>query len=173
MIKLYHGTNVAFARLDPSTSRDGLDFGKGSYLTPDLEQAWGMARRKQMVLGGRRIVMEFDFDDSCLCEPSTGCLNFEDYNEDWTAFVLRNRNRIWNFRHNYPVVSGPVADGVMPTVLEDYLKIFPNEIEALKKENLTDLTKKLVFGKRQSRQYCFHTKEAVEKYLKYITSYEQ
>lgn len=65
MMKLYHGTNATFDRLDPARSRSGLDFGCGSYLTPDIEQAWGMARRKQMVFGGRRIVMEFDFDDSC------------------------------------------------------------------------------------------------------------
>lgn len=39
MIKLYHGTNVKFGLLDPSKSRDGLDFGKGVYLTPDKEQA--------------------------------------------------------------------------------------------------------------------------------------
>lgn len=51
MIKLYHGTNVKFGLLDPSKSRGGLDFGKGVYLTPDKEQAWGMAKRNQMVLG--------------------------------------------------------------------------------------------------------------------------
>ena len=51
MIKLYHGTNVEFDQLDPSLSREGLDFGKGSYLTPDIEQAWGMARRKNLVMG--------------------------------------------------------------------------------------------------------------------------
>lgn len=65
MIKLYHGTNVEFGLLDPTLSRGGLDFGRGSYLTPDIEQAWGMARRKQIVLGGRRLVMEYDFDNDC------------------------------------------------------------------------------------------------------------
>ena len=68
MIKLYHGTNVEFDQLDPSLSREGLDFGKGSYLTPDIEQAWGMARRKNLVMGGRKLVMEFDFDEvRCRC----------------------------------------------------------------------------------------------------------
>lgn len=46
MIKLYHGTNVKFGLLDPSKSRDGLDFGKGVYLTPDKEQAWGYGKAK-------------------------------------------------------------------------------------------------------------------------------
>lgn len=173
MSKLYHGTNVAFERLDPTKSRNGLDFGSGAYLTPDMEQAWGMAKRKQIVLGGRRIVMEFDFDDSCLFDLSSGCLNFETYDEDWTAFVLQNRNLNWNYRHNYPVISGPVADGVMPTVIEEYLRSYPDEIEALKREHLSKLTERLLFSKRQSRQYCFHTEEAIEKYLKYIKSHEQ
>ena len=46
MMKLYHGTNVEFSQLDPALSRDGLDFRKGAYLTPDMDQAWGMAKRK-------------------------------------------------------------------------------------------------------------------------------
>lgn len=148
MIKLFHGTNVEFAELDPSRSREGLDFGTGAYLTADIEQAWRMARRKQMVLGGRKLVMEFDFDDSCLTENASGCLKFDGYNEEWTAFVLKNRNNVWDFKHDYLVVAGPVADGIMPTVIDDYLDIFPNAEDALKKENLSKLTKQLVF-KRQ------------------------
>lgn len=148
MIKLFHGTNVEFAELDPSRSREGLDFGTGAYLTADIEQAWGMARRKQMVLGGRKLVMEFDFNDSCLTENASGCLKFDGYNEEWTAFVLKNRNNVWDFKHDYLVVAGPVADGIMPTVIDDYLDIFPNAEDALKKENLSKLTKQLVF-KRQ------------------------
>ena len=148
MIKLFHGTNVEFAELDPSRSREGLDFGTGAYLTADIEQAWGMARRKQMVLGGRKLVMEFDIDDSCLTENASGCLKFDGYNEEWTAFVLKNRNKVWDFKHDYLVVAGPVADGIMPTVIDDYLDIFPNAEDALKKENLSKLTKQLVF-KRQ------------------------
>lgn len=148
MIKLFHGTNVEFAELDPSRSREGLDFGTGAYLTADIEQAWGIARRKQMVLGGRKLVMEFDIDDSCLTENASGCLKFDGYNEEWTAFVLKNRNKVWDFKHDYLVVAGPVADGIMPTVIDDYLDIFPNAEDALKKENLSKLTKQLVF-KRQ------------------------
>ena len=108
MMKLYLGTNVEFRQLNPEMSRDGLDFGKGAYLTPDMDQAWGMAKRKQMVMGGRRIVMEFDFDDSCLSDNSAGCLCFDSYNEKWTGFVLRKRNKAWHYVHEYPVVYGPV-----------------------------------------------------------------
>ena len=173
MIKLFHCTNVEFAELDPSRSREGLDFGTGSYLTTDIEQAWGMARRKQIVLGGRRLVMEFDFDDSCLTDTASGCIKFDGYNEDWTAFVLKNRNKAWGFNHDYHVVSGPVADGIMPTVIEDYLRLYPNVDEALKRENLSKLTTQLVFKRQGSWQVCFHTMDSVRKYLKFIKLYEQ
>ena len=172
MMKLYHGTNVEFSQLDPALSRDGLDFGKGAYLTPDMDQAWGMAKRKQMVMGGRRIVMEFDFDDSCLSDNSAGCLCFDSYNEKWTGFVLRNRNKAWHYVHEYPVVYGPVADGIMPTVIDDYLSKYPDEVTALKPENLSLLTNKLMFKKHNSRQACFCSTEAIVKYLKFIRLYE-
>ncbi len=173
MMKLYHGTNVKFSELNPNLSRNGLDFGKGSYLTPDIEQAWAMARRKQLIFGGQRLVIEYDFDDTCLYDTDSGCLNFDTYNEDWTAFVLKNRNKIWNFSHSYLVISGPVADGIMPTVINDYLKTFPDEATALERSNLSRLTRQLIFHKAEARQVCFHTAEAVKKYLKFVTIYEQ
>ena len=173
MTKLYHGTNVEFGELDPSLSRKGLDFGPGSYLTPDIEQVWGMARRKQMVLGGRRLVMEYEFDESCLTDETSGCLYFDSYDEDWTAFVLKNRNKEWRFSHDFPVIAGPVADGVMPTVIDDYLMAHPDKSDALDRGNLAALTERLVFKRRESSQVCFHTVEAVRKYLKFIRLYEQ
>ena len=173
MMKLYHGTNVEFNQLNPAFSRDGLDFGKGVYLTPDIEQAWSMAKRKQMIIGGRRIVMEFDFNDSCLTGNSTDCLYFESYNMEWTGFVLQNRNKPWCYVHKYSVVYGPVADGIMPTVIEDYLSIYPDKETALKPENLSSLTNKLIYKKSNLRQVCFLSTEAIVKYLKFIRFYEQ
>lgn len=71
------------------------------------------------------------------------------------------------------MVVGPVADGIMPTVIEDYLDDYPDMKSALKRENLTLLTQKLIFRKREARQICFHTIDAVKKYLKLVEIYEQ
>ena len=34
--------------------------------------------------------VEFEFDESCLTDETSGCLYFDSYDEDWTAFVLKN-----------------------------------------------------------------------------------
>lgn len=38
-MKLYHGTNMNFDRIDLKKSKPGKDFGQGFYLSDDLEQA--------------------------------------------------------------------------------------------------------------------------------------
>ena len=71
--------------------------------------------------------MVFDFVFSCLTDLDSGCLCFDSYNEDWTEFILKNRNQAWNYIHNFPVVYGPVADGIMPTVIDEYLQTYPSK----------------------------------------------
>ena len=53
MITLYHGSNMAFSVPDLSAGRQGMDFGKGFYLTPNSGTAQKMAER------GRGVKIEF------------------------------------------------------------------------------------------------------------------
>jgi len=43
MITLYHGSNMAFSVPDLSVGRQGMDFGKGFYLTPAIPSSMGMS----------------------------------------------------------------------------------------------------------------------------------
>ena len=46
MIKLYHGSDTEIVKVDLSHSLYNKDFGKGFYLSDDVEQAWSFARYK-------------------------------------------------------------------------------------------------------------------------------
>ncbi len=52
MIKLYHGSTVLIDQIDLMKSRPNKDFGKGFYLSADLQQAWRMGEFKALTEGG-------------------------------------------------------------------------------------------------------------------------
>ena len=63
MTMLYHGTNVRFETPDVDAGREGMDFGKGFYLTPNLDTAKKQADRVVAYAGGDPIVLAFEFDE--------------------------------------------------------------------------------------------------------------
>jgi hypothetical protein len=44
MINLYHGSNVSIEQIDLNKGHKGKDFGKGFYLSENIEQAVAMAK---------------------------------------------------------------------------------------------------------------------------------
>lgn len=59
-MRLFHGTNVDFDKIDFSKSNPWKDFGKGFYLTDIYEQALNMGHKKTLIFGGSTIVQEYD-----------------------------------------------------------------------------------------------------------------
>lgn len=45
-MKLYHGSDVEIENIDLSYSQINKDFGKGFYLSDDINQAWNFAKYK-------------------------------------------------------------------------------------------------------------------------------
>lgn len=45
-MKLYHGTNMTFDKIDLRKSKPNKDFGQGFYLSPEYDQALNMAKIK-------------------------------------------------------------------------------------------------------------------------------
>lgn len=62
-MRLYHGTNVDFKKIDITKSMKNKDFGQGFYLTDIREQAERMAQRRVRLGRGTPIVQEYDFDE--------------------------------------------------------------------------------------------------------------
>ena len=123
-MKLYHGTNRDFEKIDLQKSKPNKDFGRGFYLSADYEQALSMAQVKVEQLDfGTPIVQVYIMDDSAW--EKLHVLRFEDYSEEWAKFILRNRNNSTNVpTHEYDVET---VQSLTPGVVYSWcaLRILP------------------------------------------------
>ena len=62
-MKLYHGTNQYFSRIELEKSQLGKDFGCGFYLSENEEQAKDLAGFKSLLLGGTPTILTYEFQD--------------------------------------------------------------------------------------------------------------
>ena len=108
-MKLYHGTNKDFDKIDLLKSKPNKDFGRGFYLSANYEQALTMVQVKVEQLEiGTPIVQSYLVDDDALNDLNV--LRFDDYSEEWAKFILLNRNNPTEKPvHEYDVVIGPIA----------------------------------------------------------------
>jgi len=153
-MRLYHGTNVAFDRIDLLSCRPNKDFGRGFYLTPKREDAVNMARRTTRRHGGVPCVLTFDLNDSGLADISVR--RFLHPDEAWAMFVMANRrperHAIDHNRDNrYGMVVGPIANDDLALLFRQFeLGLVTSEM----------LVREMRF-KRLTTQYSFHTEAAI------------
>lgn len=149
---LYHGTNVDFDLIDIEKSNPYKDFGKGFYLTDIKEQAERMALRKVKFFGGVPVIQVYDFDEGDLQREDLKVKFFSEPSEEWAVFIHNNRNRTLDFRHDYDVVIGPIANDGVAYLLGRY-------------EEGTITLPELVRGleyKQLNNQYFFGTEKALD-----------
>lgn len=151
-MKLYHGTNMTFDKIDLRKSKPNKDFGQGFYLSPEYDQAHNMAKIKtEQQQEGEPIVMEFEMEDGGMKDLHT--LVFDDYSEQWAEFILANRNNSTGAPvHDYDMVIGPIANdrvGVQLWKYENHLIDMPT------------LVCKLKYMKGITIQYFFGTETAL------------
>ena len=109
-MKLYHGTTSEFDEIDLSKSKPNKDFGRGFYLSDELEQAKDFAQTRALLLGGSPVIVSYEFDERLLTSNELKVKTFGDYMEEWANFILANRNNTSNtLIHNYDIVIGPIA----------------------------------------------------------------
>lgn len=149
---LYHGTNVDFDLIDIEKSNPYKDFGKGFYLTDIKEQAERMSLRKVKFFGGVPVIQVYDFDEGDLQREDLKVKFFSEPSEEWAVFIHNNRNRTLDFRHDYDVVIGPIANDGVAYLLGRY-------------EEGTITLPELVRGleyKQLNNQYFFGTEKALD-----------
>lgn len=155
-MKLYHGSNKVIEQIDLSYSKVGKDFGCGFYLSPTLEQAGELAKRKTEQIGeGIPTVTTFEFDDSLLESEELSVLRFETYSKEWAEFVLMNRkNRTRISVHSFDIVIGPIANDTVGYQIRRFtLGIISMEqfLEGLK--HMKGITFQYLFGTDKAIKY--------------------
>ena len=149
---LYHGTNCDFSEIDLKQTKPYKDFGKGFYLTDISSQAYDLAEKRSLFLGGSPIVLEYFFDESILTSQEIKCLKFEKPTKEWAEFIFKNRSKNQNFTHTFDIVYGPIADDGVAFQLDRYTRHMIT---------LATLVEELTYRKL-NRQYYFGTERALQ-----------
>ena len=149
-MKLYHGSNIEFDKIDLAQSKPNKDFGKGFYLSADYEQAAKMAQVKvEQLEAGSPVVMAYEIEETAFNELKV--LRFDSYTEDWAKFILMNRNNSSDKQvHDYDIVFGPIADDRVG------LQLWKYENHSI---DLPTLVQNLQYMKGITIQYFFGQKE--------------
>jgi len=120
-MKVYHGTNIRFDKIDLNKCNFHNDFGRGFYVTAIKQHAEQRAQDIYERYGGEATIMEFEFDEKCLIDSNFRTLVFEKPSREWVEFVMKNRDRtIANPTHNFDMVAGPIADDRMRRQFDRY-----------------------------------------------------
>lgn len=156
-MKLFHGSNVFIETVDLSKSKRYKDFGKAFYLSADEGQALKMAVAKVVQFGGQVTVTKFEFNAECMSSNGLNVKLFNSYSQDWAEFVFNNRDENQQFRHDYDIVYGPIAD--------DYIGL---QIRDFKRNNITfeQFLRKIQYHKGITFQYAFCTQKAIDKLVR-------
>ena len=155
-MKVYHGSADIVKKPDVMHSFRPLDFGKGFYLSADINQAQRMAEQRTLILQTRNpTVSRFQFDEQWLQSPELRVKIFENYSEEWAQFVLMNRDmNVAQPAHDYDIVYGPIADDGVTFQLRRY------KAGAI---TLSELVQELRFSQGITFQYYFGTQRALDK----------
>ncbi len=153
---VYHSSYCIVDKPDVLHSRDGLDFGKGFYVTVLRQQAILYAERYQL-RGRKAYVNVYDLNDGWLEE---NVKSFDTYSAEWLDFVAANRmsKRV----ERYDAVEGGVANDKIFRTLELYFAGEITKDEALKR---------LVYEK-PNHQICFLNQRLIYKYITYLGTEE-
>ena len=175
---LYHGSYTEVEQIDLSLCRDGLDFGKGFYLTSSLNQALSYipasvrkAKRRGILPDSYKEadgkVSTFQFHPN----PNLFIHYFNEADEEWLHFAACNRSRdlFPELRKKFAIVDiigGKVADDQTAVTLNNYVS-GAYGIPGTERADRTTI--ELLETDRLKDQFCFRTMEAIAS-LEFIRS---
>jgi len=121
MTTVYHGSVGVVRHPDVERGRDGLDFGKGFYLTRLKSQAERWAEVVYSRYGeGRPTVNAYTLDEETIRESGFRILTFEAYDESWLNFIAGSRTGLKPWM-GYDLIEGGVANDRVIDTVEGYI----------------------------------------------------
>lgn len=161
-MKLYHGSYVRIEHPEVGKGRTRVDFGQGFYLTGIQSQAERWAR----VIAFRKgpsfspVVNVYELDDGLFADSAFRIRSFGEYDVEWLEYVVDCRKG-GRLQVKYDVVEGGVAnDNVIDTV-EDFENGRMTVGQALGQ----------LVCKKVNHQICIRNQRIIDKYLKFVSSY--
>lgn len=147
---LYHGSFTEVSAPDLLHSRHNVDFGRGFYTTPILEQAvnWCMKFKRQKKDG---VLSKYMFDEDAF--DNVKVLKFDSYSMEWLDFVVDCRSE--NDTTDYDIVIGGVANDKVFNTIELYFDNLIDKAEAINRLQY----------ERPNLQVCFRSQSVIDKYL--------
>ena len=159
-MRVYHGGTKIVEHPQVSKGREGLDFGKGFYVTDIQRQAELWADRMARIRLGEGIVSVYEFDE-LTAKDKYSYKKFDVYDVEWLNFIVANRRGDDSVKI-YDVVEGGVANDRVIDTVEAYMSnMMPLDI-ALK--NLSE--------HRPNNQLCIRNQKVVDECLHFIESYK-
>ena len=145
---LYHGSNIAFDKIDLTKSRNRRDFGRGFYCTVLENQAEEWARRLYLRSHkGGRYVYRYLFRQT----DNLKIKHFSALDQEWLEFIKENRTK-GGVQHSYDIVIGPVADDNTMETVQLYLSGILKAEEAVERLRYNKV----------NNQVSFHTPLALQ-----------
>lgn len=161
-MRLYHGSYVRIECPEVTKGRAKVDFGQGFYLTSIRTQAekWSKVIAFRKGPSFKPVVNVFELDDDLFTDANFRMKSFKEYNVEWLQYVVDCRKG-GKLQEAFDVVEGGVAnDNVIDTV-EDFENGRITAEQALGQ---------LIF-KKVNHQICIRNQQIIDKYLKFISSY--
>ncbi len=156
---VYHGSTEIIKNPDVLHSYRPLDFGKGFYVTTNKNQAENWAKRKSVILGKEKAIVNFYEMDENFGELK--CKNFGEDLSEWIDFVCHCRDSGTDYE-KYDVIIGKVANDKVFRVVDMYHDGLWDKERAIKE----------IRAYPNYDQIAFITQKAVEQALKF-TSFEE
>jgi len=123
----YHGTTEVIGDIDLNKCRLRTDFGRGFYISSKLGSArdWAIGRAG---FSGIPTIMRYGISREIYDDTALSILRFDKPSTEWLDFIRDNRRRdignnsVFEPRHDYDIVSGPIANDKVADVVDLYCK---------------------------------------------------